>query len=180
MNRLRGRQGTRCKAVWGSRAVPQQGNTHSTTTWGARITAAALSFACALMFTGTAFGAGQRFPKMDRSLEKRAVDARKSQKTTVIVMLEPGTDLPAALQKYSRFGRLNSLEAHVLDIPDDELKNVATLPQTSHVHADGVVRGLDFRTNITSGSFFANYNLGLTGAGVNIAVLDSCITGAHD
>ena len=132
------------------------------------------------MVTGTAFGAGQRFPKMDRSLEKRAVDASRSHKTTVIVMLEPGTDLPDHLQKYSRFGRLNAVDAHVLDIPDNELKDVALLPQTSHVHADGIVHGLDFRTNITSGSFFANYNLGLTGAGVTVAVLDSGITGLHD
>ena len=182
MNRLRGRQGIRCKAVWGSRAVPQQGNTRSKATWGARIITAALSFACALMFTGTAFGAGQRFPKMDRNLEKRAVEARKSHKTTVIVMLEPGTDLPDHLQKYSRFGRLNAVDAHVLDIPDNELKDVALLPQTSHVHADGVVHGLDFRTNITSGSFFVNNSssIGLTGAGVTIAVLDSGIAKTHD
>jgi len=132
------------------------------------------------MFTGTAFAAGERFPKMDRNLEKRAVDARKSHKTTVIVMLEPGTDLPDHLQKYSRFGRLNALDAHVLDIPDNELKDVALLPQTSHVHADDVVHGLDFRTNITSGSFFVNNNIGFTGAGVTIAVLDSGLAKTHD
>ena len=117
---------------------------------------------------------------MDNSLEQRAAAANRSHKTTVIVMLAPGTDLPGDLQKFSRFGRLNALEAQVLDVPDDQLKYVATLPQTVHVHADAVVRGLDFRTDITSGSFFVNHNIGLTGAGVTVAVLDSGIAKVHD
>ncbi len=140
----------------------------------------AVVFASALMLAATASAQSARFPKMDRSLEQRAVDARKTHKTTIIVMLEPGTDLPADLQKFSRFGRLNAIDAHVLDIPDDQLKNVATLPQAVHVHADGVVRGLDFRTDITSGSFFVNHNIGLTGAGVTVAVVDSGIAKVHD
>src|SRR5579871_1964796 len=129
------RQRTRNKAVWGSRAVPRPGKgrtTRSKVTWGARIVAMSLAFACA--FAATAAAQTPRFPKMDRSLEQRAAAASKSHKTTVFVTLDTGTDLPADLQKFSRFGRLNAIEAHVLDIPDDQLKYVATLPQTVHVH----------------------------------------------
>ncbi len=173
------RSESRSKAVWGSRAVPRPGNTRSKATWGARVIAAVLSFACALALATTAAAESRRFPKLERSLEARAVAANRSHRSTVIVRLQPGADLPANLQKFSRFGRLNAVEAHVLDLPDDQLKDLATLPQTAHVDPDRVVRGLDFRTDVTSGSFFVNHNIGLTGAGVTVAVLDSGIA-KHD
>ena len=165
--------------MWGSRAVPRPGTTRGKVTWGARITAAALSFACALAFASTASAQGRRYPKMDRDLERAAIAGNKNHKTTVIVTLEPGADLPGDLQKFSRFGRLNGVEAHVLDMPDDQLKNVANLSQATHVHADAVVHGLDFRTNVTSGSFFVN-RFGGTGAGVTVAVLDSGVANVDD
>jgi len=151
-------------------------------TWGFRVSAIALSFACALALAtdASAAGHGRRFPKMDRDLEVRAVTGNATRKSTVIVTLTPGTDVPPALQKYSRFGRLNGISGHVLDIPDSELKNVANLSQTVHVHPDSVVHGLDFRTDVTSGAFFVGHNIGLTGAGVTIAVLDSGIARQHD
>ncbi|HUK33379.1 MAG TPA: S8 family peptidase, partial [Vicinamibacterales bacterium] len=140
-----------------------------------RVTATLLSFTCALMCANTASAQARRFPKMDRGLESLAVAGSKSHTSTVIVTLADGTDLPADLQKYSRFGRLNALGAHVLDIPDNQLPNVSNLTQTVHMHSDAVVRGLDFRTDVTSGSFFVNHTVGLTGAGVTVAVLDSGI-----
>src|SRR5438093_1541806 len=135
------RQESRPKEVWGSRAVPRPGNTRTKATWGARITATVLLFACALTFAAAASAQGRRFPKMDRGLEQAAITGNKSHTTTVIVTLEPGADLPGDLQKFSRFGRLNGLEAHVLDVPDNELKNVANRPEATHVHADSVVHG---------------------------------------
>ena len=180
MKSVRSGQDTRHKAVWGSRAVPQPGHTRSKVTWGARITALTLSFSCALAVAATASAEGRRFPKMNRDLERRAVAGSSLRKSTVIVTLQDGADLPAGLQKYSRFGRLNAVGAHVLDIPDSELANVASLSQTVHVDPDRVVRGLDFRTNVTSGSFFVNHNYALNGNGVTVAVLDSGIARAHD
>src|SRR5262249_13886812 len=138
---------SRKKAVWGSRKA----------TWGARLIDAALFTACLLALGGAARAQGGRFPKLDRELERRAIAGSSSHKSTVIVTLADGTDLPDTLQKYSRFGRLNAVGAHVLDIPDSELKNVASLAQTVHVHPDAMVHGLDFRTGITSGSFFVNH-----------------------
>ena len=177
MNRLISNEPIRLKAVWGSRFVP---GPRGKATWGFRISAIALMFACALALATDASAASRRFPKMDRDLESRAVTASASRKSTVIVTLTPGTDVPAALLKYSRYGRLNGIGGHVLDIPDSELKNVATLSQTIHVHPDSAVHGLDFRTDVTSGAFFVGHNIGLTGAGVTIAVLDSGIAKQHD
>ena len=117
---------------------------------------------------------------MDRGLEQAALKGNKNHTTTVIVTVETGKDLPDDLQKFSRWGRLNSIGAHVLDVPDNELSRVATLPQTVHVHTDGVVHGLDFRTDVTSGSFFVNRNLGLKGSGIVVAVLDTGIVSVAD
>jgi len=166
----------RQKAIWGSRLQRRKA------TWGFRVSAVALSVACALALAtdASAAGRGRRFPKMDRDLEARAVTGNATRKSTVIVTLTPGTDVPDALRKYSRYGRLNGISGHVLDIPDSELKNVANLSQTVHVHPDAVVHGLDFRTDVTSGAFFVGHNIGLTGAGITIAVLDSGIATQHD
>jgi len=166
----------RHKAVWG----PDRTTTRRKVTWGMRVTTVLLSFACVLTFATMASASGQRFPKMDRDLESRAAAGRTARTSTVIVTLQPGSDVPASLQKYSRFGRLNGVGAHVLELPDSELANLATLTQTVHVHLDKDIRGLDFRTNVTSGAFFVNRNIGLTGAGVTVAVLDSGIAKQHD
>jgi len=149
-------------------------------TWGARVVDAALFMACLLALGGVSFAQARRFPKLDQDLESRAIAGSRSHKSTVIVTLEDGTDLPDNLRKYSRFGRLNAVGAHVLDVPDSELQNVAGLVQTLHVHLDAPVHGFDFRTGITSGSFFVNKNLGLSGAGVTVAVLDSGLAKGHD
>src|SRR4051812_655755 len=161
---------------------PQGGLGMKKVTWGFRFTGLTLSFLCALSLAANASAAsrGRRFPKMDRDLESRAVAGSTARKSTVIVTLTPGADVPLALQKYSRFGRLNGISGHVLDLPDNELKNVATLSQTVHVHPDSVVHGLDFRTDVTSGAFFVGHNIGLTGAGITVAVLDSGIATRHD
>jgi serine protease AprX len=149
-------------------------------TWGARAVDAALFMACLLALGGVSFAQARRFPKLDLDLERLAIVGSTSHRSTVIVTLEDGTDLPANLQKYSRFGRLNAVGAQVLDIPDSELPNVAGLPQTVHVHPDAQVHGFDFRTGVTSGSFFVNKNLNFTGAGVTVAVLDSGVAKGHD
>ena len=172
---------TKHKAVWGSRRATTRGAApRRKATWGARAIDTALIVGCLLALGGVSFAQGRRFPKLDRDLEQRAIVGSTLHKSTVIVTLEDGTDLPDNLRKYSRFGRLNAVGAHVLDIPDSELPNIASLAQTLHVHPDALVHGLDFRTGITSGSFFVNHNVGVTGAGVTVAVLDSGLAKGHD
>ena len=167
---------TRRKTVWGSKheSVRQKA------TWGfKKLLVGAVSLASIFALATDASAGGRRFRKMDAQLESRARSGSSLRKSSVIVTFADGTDAPAGLQKYSRFGRIGGINGHVLDIPDSELSNLANLPQTIHVHPDAPVHGMDFRTAVTSGSFFVNHDLGLTGAGVTVAVLDSGIA-AHD
>jgi len=171
----------RHKAVWGAYAA--SADFRGKVTWGIRAAAVSLFAASALLLATDALAAphqGRRFAKLDRSLEARAVAADKRHKSTVIVRLKPGTDVPLALRQYSRFGRLNGINSQVLDLTDDQLQGLANLSDAVEIHPDRPVHGLDFRTNVTTGSLFVNNNIGYTGAGVTIAVLDSGITKSND
>jgi len=171
----------RHKAVWGSRYAPGR----RLVSLGFRTSAVALlSFVCALGLATDASAKGQhrsdRFPKMDRDLESRAVSADRTRKSRVIVRLKPGKTLPDALKPFSRFGRLNGIGGHVLDVTDDQLQGLANLADAVDIQPDRPVHGLDFRTDVTAGSFFVNHNIGLTGDGVTVAVLDSGVAANHD
>src|SRR5258706_11729972 len=168
---------TRRKTVWGSK--PESARQKAT--WGfKRLLVGAVSLTSILALATNASAGGRRHPKMDSRLESRADRGSSLNKSSVIVTFADGTDAPASFQKYSRFGRLGHINGHVLDIPDSELGNLADLPQTVHVHPDADVHGMDFRTAVTSGSFFVNHDLAFTGAGVTVAVLDSGIAKIHD
>jgi subtilisin family serine protease len=121
----------------------------------------------------------RRYPKLDWKLQTRAERGSSLNRSGVIVTLDHG-DLPGDLKNYRRFERFNSINAYVLDLPDSLLGRLADLPETLHVHPDADVHGLDFRTAVTSGSFFVNHDNGLTGAGVTVAVLASGIAANHD
>jgi serine protease AprX len=168
----------RRKTVWGAKHEPQ---IRQKATWGfKRFLVGAVSLVGIVAVATDASAGGRRYRKMDSRLESRALSGSSLRTSSVIVTFAPGTDVPPSLQKYSRFGRIGNINGHVLDIPDSELGNLADLPQTIHVHPDADVHGMDFRTAVTSGSFFVNHNNGLTGAGITIAVLDSGIAKVQD
>ncbi len=127
----------------------------------------------------SAAGPSKRFPKLDAGLEHRAVVASTVRKSTVIVSLRAGSDLPPELKKYARADRLDSINALVLDLPDSLLAGASTLAAVTHVHGETIVYASNFRTGITSGAFFVRNNLGFTGAGVSVAMVDSGV-GPHD
>jgi serine protease AprX len=103
-----------------------------------------------------------------------------SRHTRVIVSLAPGTTLPAAFQAYVRSDRLDTVDAQILDVPDSALASLSADPSVKYVRGDRLVFKQDFRTNISAGSFFVNRNLGYTGKGITVAVLDSGINPYHD
>jgi len=170
---------TRRKTVWGFKyeSVRQKA------TWGVKrllVAAVALAGIFAVAADASAGPKGnRRYPKLDWKLQTRAVRGSSLNRSSVIVTLDHG-DLPGDLRNYRRFDRFNNINAYVLDLPDSELGRLADLPETLHVHPDADVHGLDFRTAVTSGSFFVNHDNGLTGAGVTVAVLDSGIAATHD
>ena len=127
----------------------------------------------------SAAGPSRRFPKLDAALEHRAAVASPVRMSTVIVSLSPGSELPSDLRKYARADRLDSINALVLDLPDSQLAAMSKLAAVTHVHAETTVYASNFRTGITSGAFFVRNNLGFTGAGVTVAMVDSGV-GPHD
>ena len=94
--------------------------------------------------------------------------------------LAPGGSLPAAVQRYDRTGKLSTINGHVLDVPDSLLTALSTNANVTHVHGDRSVHASNFRTSIASGAFFARTDLGYTGAGVEVAVIDSGLAFNHD
>jgi serine protease AprX len=127
----------------------------------------------------SAAGLVPRFPKLDADLENRAVAASSIKKSTVIVSVAAGAALPAEFKKYARARALDSINAYVLDLPDNLLATVSKHVAVAHVHGEKLVYSQNFRTAITSGAFFARYNMGFTGAGVGVAIVDSGTDGNH-
>jgi len=124
--------------------------------------------------------AGAPNPKLDSDLANRATRSSSSGHSRVIVTLAPGQTLPASFQSYAVTERLDSVSAQVLDLPDSQLASLSADGSVQYGRGDRNVYKQDFRTDISSGSFFANRGLGVTGKGVTVAVLDSGINAIHD
>jgi serine protease AprX len=115
---------------------------------------------------------GRHYSNLDDELNRRATTAPSSQTTSVIVRVK-GAELPSEFRKYARPGKLNLINGYVLDVPNGQLKTIAQHSSTAFVSGNGTVRAFNFRTSVQGGAFFARQLLGLTGAGIGIAVLDS-------
>jgi serine protease AprX len=119
--------------------------------------------------------------KLDRELTFRADHRPASEQTSVIVTLNPAAQLPSDFKRYEkRDGRLNLINGRLLKLPNSVLKQLAAHPEVFEVHHDRPLHALNYRTALTTGSRFVNRGLGLTGAGVGVAVIDSGITQWHD
>src|SRR5689334_8086422 len=167
---------TRRKTVWGFKDE----SVRRKATWGVKGLLVATAALAGIFAMATDAAAGPKhYPKLDWKLQTKAERGSSLNRTTVIVTLDHG-DLPGDLKNYRRFEKFDhSINGYVLDLPDSELGRLANLPETLHVHPDADVHGMDFRTAVTSGSFFVNHDNGITGAGVTVAVLDSGIA-PHD
>jgi serine protease AprX len=118
--------------------------------------------------------------RLDNELTFRA--AKGTNKTTrVIVELQPGAKLPPALAAYAkRNGKLGIINGHVVDLPNRLLNQMAADPAVLRMHFDRPAAKFNYRTSLTIGSKVVRDTLGLTGAGVGVAVIDSGITSWHD
>ena len=151
----------RRKAVWGPK----------------RLAIAAVAFA--LIGAGRPVFA-QGPTKLDADLQARATAGSSLRTSRVIVTLEPGGVLPASLQRYDSTGKLSTINGHVLDVPDSVLSSLSANGNVRHVHGDRSVHASNFRAAVSSGAFFARTDLGYTGAGVEVAVIDSGVAYNHD
>ncbi len=117
--------------------------------------------------------------RLDGELTKRAGQAT-SQTTKVIVTLVPGADVPAEFQKFIRGSKLDILNGQVLEVPNSLLTKLASYPGVFRVHYDRPIKAHNYRTSITIGADLVRDQLGYTGAGIGVAVIDSGIASWHD
>lgn len=123
--------------------------------------------------------AAERFQKLDPELNKRASVAAQ-RNSQVVVRLAPGAALPESLRRYVRGGKLNLIEAYVLEIPDSALPALDALPQVASAHQDRPAWAADYLSTRATGADVIQQSLGLTGRGIGVAVVDSGITSWHD
>src|SRR5437763_388246 len=83
------------------------------------------------------------------------------------------------LREIFKHGRGFALEL-VVDVPDRLLRELAQHPSIYRVHYDRPTAKFNSRTSLTIGTRAIRETLGLTGAGVTVAVIDSGIAGWHD
>jgi serine protease AprX len=165
--------------------------------WGPKRTLAAVAFAL-IGFAPNAMAAGHhagtapkakagqansqaRRGKLDHELTKRS-SANLTGSSRVIITLQPGAALPPELKRLAtkNHGRLGIINGHVLTLSNRLLKQFASHPAVSQIDLDRPIAKHNFRTSLTVGARPVQAGLGLTGAGVGVAVVDSGIATWHD
>src|SRR5262249_44650001 len=122
--------------------------------------------------------------KVDDELTRRSSDpanALRNHKSKVIVELLPGQQLPAEFKQYAkRNGRLGIINGQVVELPDRLIRRMAQHPSVFRLHYDRPSANFNYRTSLTIGTKAIRQTLGLTGAGIGVAVIDSGIATWHD
>ncbi len=119
--------------------------------------------------------------RLDKELTFRAARSRATSKTKVIVELQPGATLPVKYQGYAkRRGQLGIIRGVAVELPDKLLNELAQNPSVFRLHYDRPATKFNYRTSLTVGTKVVRDTLGLTGAGVGVAVIDSGVTAWHD
>ena len=170
----------RRKAVWGPK----------------RILAAAAMMGVALVPNATAEGLHSRAAarstagrpnsraasyKLDSELETRAKANSQTRTTRVIVELVPGVKLPPQFAAFAkRDGQLAIINGQVVDLPDRLLRQMSQHPSIFRIHYDRPAAKFNYLTSATVGTRVVRQTLGLTGAGIGVAVIDSGIASWHD
>jgi subtilisin family serine protease len=122
-----------------------------------------------------------RRDKLDHQLIAR-IGGRPSGSSRIIVTLQPGAELPEDLRQLASKShrKLGLINGQVLTVPNRTLKYFQSHPSVVSVDLDRPISRSNFRTALTIGSRPVQSGLGLTGAGVGVAILDSGIALWHD
>jgi len=164
--------------------------------WGPKATIAAAAMLL-LAFAPSAFAGGRhagtphkaapgrpnsivKSYKLDGELEHRATRNDPNHKTRVIVELAPGAKLPGSFNGLKHGGKLGIINGQVLEVPDRLLRQLAQHPSVFRLHYDRPAAKFNYRTSLTVGTRAIRQTLGLTGAGVGVAVIDSGVAAWHD
>jgi serine protease AprX len=102
-------------------------------------------------------------------------------RSTVIVTLADGAELPVQFRLFARGGKLGIINSVVLeDLPNGLLSQLARNPAIASLHdnRDAIVH--NYRTALTVGARAVQETMGLTGRGIGVAVIDSGVSSFHD
>jgi serine protease AprX len=118
--------------------------------------------------------------KLDGELTRRAANG-SSDTTRVIVTFDDG-QLPPEFRPFVKRERskLGIINGYAIEVPNRLLKTLSANPNVLQFHIDRPLFKQNLRTSVTSGSRALQQALGITGAGVGIAVVDSGIATWHD
>ncbi len=152
------------------------GSSRPKVVWTTRTLVAALVL---LAVASTPALARDRFRKLDPELNRRAATASSSRQSRVVLRLEKGARLPAALQPYVRQS-LSLIDGYVLSVPDGVLPQLDALPQVASAHEDRPAWAADYLSTRATAADVAQRTYDVTGRGIGIAVIDSGITSWHD
>ena len=119
--------------------------------------------------------------KVDGELTLRGANLFSNHTSRVIVELQPGQKLPGSLAAYAkRNGTLGIINGQVLDLPDRLINQLSNHPSVLRMHFDRPAAKFNYRTSLTIGTKAIRQTLGLTGAGIGVAVIDSGVAAWHD
>ena len=117
--------------------------------------------------------------KVDEEVSRR-MNGNPAHKTSVIVTLQRGARLPLQFRRYAISNHLSIINGVVLDLPNGILKQLVRLPEVFRVHYNRPTSGFNYRTSVTVGASTVRATMGLDGAGIGVAVIDSGISSWHD
>jgi serine protease AprX len=120
-------------------------------------------------------------PRLDRKLNDR--DREVSGGTSrAIIVLKPGWDASGDVTKLGgKLGRrLSLMNGLSVELPNRVLRRLADNPAVDRIIWDRPLDSTMNRVSVTVGARAIQSSLGLTGAGVGVAVIDSGVTGWHD
>jgi serine protease AprX len=118
--------------------------------------------------------------KLDNYLNAQA--AKGGGTSRVIVTFKPGWGEPEELHKHgAKLGRkLRLINGRVAELPNSALKRIADDPAIQSMHHDRPTNGKLNRAAVAVGARAVQEEMGYTGAGVGVAIIDSGITSWHD
>jgi serine protease AprX len=118
--------------------------------------------------------------KLDAALRARALAAGGTSRVIIETIDGAAADRLIRSVRGTPGRRLRLLRGQVADIPNNALAALANHASVRAIRSDRRVTGTLERTDATIGSGWVRENLGLDGAGVGVAIIDSGVTSWHD
>jgi serine protease AprX len=118
--------------------------------------------------------------KLDKVLNRRAAEGGGTSR--VIVVYKAGSNGTDEIGKHGMKPgrRLRIVNAQTADVPNSVLQRLADDPAVESIHEDRSTAGELNRVAVTVGARAVQTDMGIKGAGVGVAVVDSGITSWHD